>query len=357
MAFGNLRPSTLLDRTGINIGNTFAGYIDDVKVWSKAPSAVEIIKDFESNNKKGLLAHYEFENNADDSSGQGNHGSVVNDVTFVDDQVRGMVASFDGTGDFIDIPELNPSREATISAWFNTNTTDAMPLIGSWAWGMTIEVEAREGGRIIGRGSNNDGSTTDFNAIIATIPGPGISAGTWHQATLTFNNGVLNAYIDGTFVGNQTSGIPGELYYDGLTDWGIGRDNINAPQFMNGLLDDVEIWDRAQDADEILAKYELERRGFAARIGSVIEAPSYTLNVYPNPTTGIINYQLDGLPTNSQGSLHIYDRTGHTIFSQEINGSTDTLGQIDLTRFNNGLYVIMIVSERGKVTRNFIIRH
>lgn len=346
--------ASALERKGINIGNGFEGYIDDLKIWTKALGETEAVKDYEASNKLGLLAHYRLDGDADDASGRENHGEIVNEVSFVEDRIRGQVASITGTGSYIDIPELNPLQEATVSVWFNSQTTSSVNLIGSWAWGIGIKVEAKENGNLIVRASNRDGSNVDFNALVVPIPAPGILPGTWHQAVLTFKQNVVSVYIDGILAGSQTSAVSGNIHYSNATDWAIGRDNINAPGYMNGLLDDVKIWDRAMAESEVLAKYRLERRGFVS-IPSIV-AQQQDLRVYPNPSTGIINYELSGPEIPGTRELYIFNRAGRTLFRRDISAWNGTSGQIDLTSLEDGLYIIVVVSPSGRVSSNFMIR-
>ena len=65
----------------------------------------------------GLIAHYEFEGNANDSSGNGNDGTEHGGVEYVDG-VIGKAAKFDGVDDYIikSNPVFSGSKVA-ISAW------------------------------------------------------------------------------------------------------------------------------------------------------------------------------------------------------------------------------------------------
>ena len=69
----------------------------------------------------GLVAHYEFENNADDSSGNGNDGEEFGGVSYVDG-VIGQAASFDGVDDFIEIADSSDLDLLTFTVVFWTKT-------------------------------------------------------------------------------------------------------------------------------------------------------------------------------------------------------------------------------------------
>ena len=63
------------------------------------------------------------------------------------------------------------------------------------------------------------------------------------------------------------------------------------------------------------------------------------INIYPNPTTGIVNINLTGLKDLSGLSLQITDVTGKIIYSKDKAYNVSTL-QIDLSNNANGIYFI-----------------
>lgn len=82
------------------------------------------------------------ENGALDSSGNENHGTPVGDATIVNDGERGLVASFDGDGDAVDVGNselFNFQDNATISVWVNLNSWNG-------SWGNAIVGKRGEGG-------------------------------------------------------------------------------------------------------------------------------------------------------------------------------------------------------------------
>lgn len=72
----------------------------------------------------GLVAYYSFNGNADDLSGNGNHGTVIGAVLIADRfGIDSSAYEFDGTSSYITIdssPTLeSPSTELTQAAWIN----------------------------------------------------------------------------------------------------------------------------------------------------------------------------------------------------------------------------------------------
>jgi len=68
----------------------------------------------------GLVAHWQFEGNFQDSAGT-NHATTKGDAKIVTDLQRGQVVEFDGTGDYLEIPNspsLNITGDKiTLAAW------------------------------------------------------------------------------------------------------------------------------------------------------------------------------------------------------------------------------------------------
>ena len=79
---------------------------------------ITVVDTEEVNLTRGLMAHYEFEGNAQDSSGNENHGVEHGAINYVDG-VIGQSASFDGIDDYIRIANKNPNsfKEFSISLY------------------------------------------------------------------------------------------------------------------------------------------------------------------------------------------------------------------------------------------------
>ena len=74
----------------------------------------------------GLVAYYPFNSNAQDASGNNNHGTPQNGVMFGVDRFgsAGKAASFDGVNDLISIPDessLNFSSSFAVSFWIKAS--------------------------------------------------------------------------------------------------------------------------------------------------------------------------------------------------------------------------------------------
>lgn len=71
------------------------------------------------------------------------------------------------------------------------------------------------------------------------------------------------------------------------------------------------------------------------------------LNIYPNPATDFLNIAIDFIQ-----NVSIYDATGKTIMTKAYN-NIDQI-EIDVTDFENGLYIITVATANGVINSRFI---
>lgn len=76
------------------------------------------------------------------------------------------------------------------------------------------------------------------------------------------------------------------------------------------------------------------------------EVVTGSIDVYPNPTTGLVKIQ-----TLVNEQISVYDSSGKLIFSEVVNADSF---EIDLSDFDNGMYFITAVSEDGFRTAKVI---
>ena len=207
--------------------------------WSSGASAVPIAS--------GLVAGYDFTGNADDVSGNGNHG-VVHGATPTTDRFgnANSAYSFDGVDDYINSSEtFAPQSEGAISFWFNAD-------------------EGAIGGIV---SSRSDFGYLDGDFLVEIGPslwvyywngaggwnGPGgislPSSGEWHHLLLNWGSSTgSTTYLDGAPVGSAPVPVPifGNLEFE------LGRQgNQGLIHYFEGSVDDLYIYDRALSPSEI----------------------------------------------------------------------------------------------------------
>ena len=71
-----------------------------------------------------------------------------------------------------------------------------------------------------------------------------------------------------------------------------------------------------------------------------------SFNVYPNPSNGVFNFDYKG---DDVLSLKVVDVNGKTIYSNTVNSNDK--GQIDLSRYSNGLYLLVLNGSNSVKTK------
>ena len=157
--------------------------------------------------------------------------------------------SFDGTNDFIQLPNINASGAGlTISTWVRTSSfpfsvdqrfvskaTGAAEQAHDWMLSLT-------GNRLRFRLKTN-GVTTTLIAASGDLP-----LNTWYHATATYDGTSMRLYLNGVQVGVVAK--TGAVAMNGNVPLNLGR-NPDGSNYMHGALDDVRIYNRALTPTEI----------------------------------------------------------------------------------------------------------
>jgi len=261
-----------------NGNEAFRGYIDDFRIYNRSLNESEIEELYklgqpqEINLKNGLVAHYEFEGNANDSSGNDNNGTEHGGVSYVDG-IIGQAGSFDGVDDYIKVPnneKLNQSKEITISTFFITNDTanengSSGIIITKGKYNTSGEnLRQYAFGVHYGNGSNINNlyfSTfvnENWNHNYASWNINNEIGKVHHLVGIYRDSQISELWLDGVKVKENTFSegniniplSPEDLYI------GAGKDaHDNFVSKFNGLIDDLRIYNRALNQSEIKALY------------------------------------------------------------------------------------------------------
>jgi regulator of replication initiation timing len=207
----------------------------------------------ESNIEKGLIAWYPMNGTSEDVSGNGFNG-VVNGATLTKDRFGNLEAafSFDGKDDYLEIPNFdwNERNDCTISLWTKyQKLPEDLGKDYGMIFGMNNESHSLflHSGKLYFRQGWGNGS----------INAP--TLGTWHNLVLTWNGSLKKV----TFYQNSKKVSEHNAYQQVGLKKGtlrIGANDRILNYFFKGSIDDFRIYDRALNADEVLALFELESK-------------------------------------------------------------------------------------------------
>ncbi len=200
---------------------------------------------------RGLVAWYQFEGNALDSSGSGKNGIQFGGISYVPGRVGAQALSTDGTNGYVQIP-VPTTGDFTIAFW--GKTTDIGPA-GQWFQGKgfvdgdTSGPNADFGTALIGNnfafGVGNPNTTITSTSAV--------NDGNWHNLSLTRNSasGAMVLYVDGVAQASATGPTGPRI---GPTTLRIGGVQTGgAASYLKGLIDDLRFYDSVFTAAQIQA--------------------------------------------------------------------------------------------------------
>ncbi|MHC4594841.1 MAG: LamG-like jellyroll fold domain-containing protein [Planctomycetota bacterium] len=206
----------------------------------------------------GMVAHYKFDGNASDSSGNSNHGSEKGSPTYVAGKFDQAI-SLNGFDDYVAIQNMQYTgthyAQVSVCAWIRTSSSPGEKMIASFDrneyWRLTIGGGDAGGPGLVGWHVMTSMGQVDYGSSGR------VDDGQWHHVAGVFDNGTLTIYIDGSA---EAPAFGGPAFGTGNTRYGflgIGSEATefngrpNRTGYFDGELDDVRIYDLALSQTEI----------------------------------------------------------------------------------------------------------
>ncbi|MQP25286.1 T9SS type A sorting domain-containing protein [Flavobacterium sp. LMO8] len=313
--------------------------------------------------------------------------------------------NFDGVNDFIVSANAitNNTENQTYQAWFripsipaNSDRILQRGNDGTGGWSLQIDVNAA------GRLSAGISATPDTFMTGTTV----LTPNTWYHATFVFeNNNSLRLYLNGNLEASVAIGNRTLRNSDNRLRIGVG--NI-ASEYFNGDIDEVRVWNialsqtdimntmncEAQTQPELVAYYKFNQGNDSVNnstVTSLLDSSSngnngtltnFTLTgttsnwrsgstittgntcvtlgssdfensanstIYPNPSNGIFN-----IVSQQNVSIEIYDLLGKLVLNQHVIIGTNN---VDISNFNNGVYLLKVTDGNGNSQSHKIIKN
>jgi hypothetical protein len=250
-----------------------SGSIDQVRLYDKALSAAEVSTIYEDEHQCYItvdstdpfgdgdnIALYEFENNANDSTGS--HNGTASGVTYSTDSIIGTYsANFDGSGDYVTISATSTTpldfstENFTISHWvYPHNTAESAIYSSKWSTGAAAL-------RSYYFGHNASG-----NILISENPGGGftstatITQNAWNHVVYVRNATTAYIYINGSL--DSTHSRTNTIDQAGTQNIYFGRvQGTPSGDMYDGLMDQTRYFDRALNGDEVWKLYAEGAKG------------------------------------------------------------------------------------------------
>jgi uncharacterized delta-60 repeat protein len=209
-----------------------------------------------------LVAHYTFEGNTNDITGNDLNGSVNGLVDFPDGRhANTQTAHFDEQGEYIFIPD-NPlfrlENKLTISAWVN-NQNSAINYVFSKVYNSETGPYTSFGINAHGNATGNDPrfvfSLNTLNTGETFLNDTDqYNYNEWYHVVGTYDGAFMRLYVNGELKAEE----PKVNNIDYNTESIIIGDNPLSTDVYQGNIDDVRLYSRALSSDEIKALYTIE---------------------------------------------------------------------------------------------------
>ena len=202
---------------------------------------------------------------AKDSSGNGNEGEIVG-AKWIEGKFE-KALSFDGSDDYVDVMHSASLEPVSVSgqAWVKLKSDGTRHIIFAKWTGYTLEVSTAGNPYFQIRNAQGQLGSTSPNPILW---------GNWHHLAGTFNDKDKNItiYVDGE--AERTTKLASSINYN----QSILRisNTIYAGGAVNGLIDEVAIFNRALTADEVKTNME---KGLKKVLTGEAVAPSDKLSI------------------------------------------------------------------------------
>lgn len=319
----------------------------------------------------GLIGYWGFSGNTNDLSGNNLHatnsGAVLANDRFGNPN---SAYSFNGNSSFMScgtVSALNGLSNATFSVW--------VKIVGNNIWnncnlGCAHFLISRDSDFSsthigIGYGTNAQKFTGKFGSgflqqNVSSLSSYPIPQENWIHIVFVKSSTNLKIYMNGLLsnttvnVTNNFGSSNGALFFGKLPVSGFDY-------FINGLLDDIGIWNRALTEQEISNLYNANQcinnitvtDALIINVGQLSFANPVTyannISISPNPASTQININFNNITNLTGGSINIINSLGQSVATTPITATgTQTTMQL-ATWGGTGMYFVQIISAQGQI--------
>lgn len=213
----------------------------------------------------GIISWWPGDGNAPDIAGA-NHGMLINGAAFAPGMV-GQAFSFDGIDDFVEMPEegsFDLNNDFTIDAWVKPNDLSSpipRPIVSKYSfagqnWSNSAwELSIRNDGKI------QFGVTCGTTDSSQVTPNSVVPIGEFTHIAGVYRPNSIEIYVNGMLQAATTSGTCTAINQNDIPVRIGMRIDAAVTTFFNGLIDEVEIFNRALSASEIQSIFNAGNAG------------------------------------------------------------------------------------------------
>ncbi|MCD6063502.1 MAG: hypothetical protein K0R82_1413 [Flavipsychrobacter sp.] len=320
----------------------------------------------QSNN--GLVAHWTFDGNAVDSSGNGHHGTM-NNVTFAAGKsgTANTAMRFAGApNSYVTVPyqsDLNLSNfsicavikpeghytavcQHSLILTRGLNNTPGCYQLGFFDNAYDSSCTSFDTNKYVFFAA---GGTTNYPYHAAWQSSAKVHTNQWYCLIGTFDGSVFKIYVNGVLVATAPppSPVPLGSSTDGLT---IGANTFGNsatfPYWYKGLMDDLRIYNRVLSDSELTTYCVPQGDGGGDTTNAVYDGLQQTINigVVPNPNSG--SFHVTGAIRAATADIEVVNMIGQRVYKTTVRPLNQNLDErIDLMDAAEGIYFVRVAAE------------
>lgn len=320
----------------------------------------------------GLVAHWSFNGNSGDSSGNGYHGTA-NNITYTQGKtgLNNTAALFNGTSSYIDVsykPGMNLS-DFSICAMvridgYYTGLCEVSVILGrgldhtSGHYSLILSDNAADGsncGMVDTSKYCFYSAVRNKNQLISNLPWyytPSIVSSNWYCVVSTYGNDTNKIYVDGVL--KSAVGLPSGSIGSSTDSMSIGANRHGDvglyPYWLKGAIDDLRLYNRALSASEVSM--------FCSIVSSVEDNTTSNdehISLYPNPNSG--SFTITGnVKPGVKMNIRILNATGQVVYNEQLRPQSNRFKKDIITAdFPAGLYLLKAEIDGTTQVQRFVI--
>ncbi|RTQ49608.1 T9SS type A sorting domain-containing protein [Hymenobacter gummosus] len=306
------------------------------------------------NLQQGLVAHYPFDGDARDVSGNGNHGTLTGLVmpTLDRNGSIGRAMLFNsGMGGYITMPHsaslATPTTQLSIAVWIRITgasygssqalsdpileKADVAGSVSQYGMGLYFSWTARPGCYGIAANGFAQSQCADLSG-----GQPWNHTAPWTHVVLSYDGSIVRHYFNGQLLSQQAANvrfIPNTLPLQIGTMRG---GSLLGVSYLNGILDELRIYNRT------LSDAEIATLAGATPTATRPSPGHLSLSVYPNPAAEGTCYLQPGPEARGTASLSITDALGRVVRRQAVSVTPGAILPVPVAGLPAGLYAVRL---------------
>ena len=307
---------------------------------------------------EGLVAYYPFSGNANDESGNENHGEVDGPVLTTDRfGVEGEAYKFNGVDDIIrvlDDPSLRLEGDFTLSAWVQADSVKDHTIFRKNSGQNVFPAKLAYGLGLSGTShftfsvaTNEESSGLSSQLTLLPLP---YELNVWYrmiaQKEGTRIRLTINMEDDGSFRFYQRE-VEGEMQYD-TAPLLIGSRTRQEANSFKGKIDDIHIYNR------FVSLEELTGISFEDMITSTDDIEKSVVKIHPNPFSDQILLERVDYSNGDEINISMFNNLGLKVRSEVYRSGSVRLETSDLSP---GIYYLYLEGNLGRDVQRIIKVH